>query len=406
MTAVTAPLVNYDVDRIRRDFPLLMGQDRESPTIYLDSAATSLKPACVIDAVREFYEAGTANTGRGVHWLAEHVTDRFEAARETIAGWINAQTREVVFVSNCTAAIRLVAEGREWPPCVLVGRSEHHSNDLPWRGRGTTVAVSVDAHGAIDLEDLQRCLDAHRPSLVAVTMVSNALGTVQPLDAIIELAHQSGARVLVDASQAVAHRAIDVEALGCDFLCFSGHKMCGPSGVGVLYGKEDCLDELTDAGFGGGSVEEVHADGFTPREVPWRLESGTPNIEGVLGLAVASDYLDGVGMEAIERHVNGLAADMAERLHRLRKVTVHGPPVGQDRGPIVSFSVDGLESHAVARILSQRHRICVRSGYHCAQPLHESLGLPPTVRASLALYTHPHEVDCLVAAVEQLAVAL
>ncbi len=406
MNVVTAPTVTYDVDRIRRDFPLLVGQEGESPTIYLDSAATSLKPACVIGAVREFYEAETANTGRGVHWLAENVTDRFEAARETIAGWINAQTREVVFVSNCTAAIRMVAEGREWPPCVLVGRSEHHSNDLPWRVRGTTVAVSVDECGAIDLDDMQRCLEAHRPALVAVTMISNALGTVQPVDAIIELAHQFGARVLVDASQAVAHRAIDVEAIGCDFLCFSGHKMCGPSGVGVLHGKENCLAELTDAGFGGGAVEEVHAEGFTAREVPWRLEPGTPNIEGVLGLAVASDYLDGVGMEAIERHVNELAADMVDRLSRLRKVSVHGPPAGQDRGAIVSFSVDGLESHAVARILSQRHRICVRSGYHCAQPLHESLGLPPTVRASLALYTTRHEVDRIVEAVEQLTAAL
>ncbi len=403
---VTASLVNYDVDRIRRDFPLLMGRDGQSPPVYLDSAATSLKPACVIDVVREFYEAETANTGRGVHWLAENVTDRFEEARETIAGWINAQTREVVFVSNCTAAIRLVAEGTKWPRCVLVGKSEHHSNDLPWRVRGKTIAVSVDAHGVIDLDDLQRCLGAHRPSLVAVTLISNALGTVQPVDAIVELAHRSGAHVLVDASQAVAHRTIDVEAIGCDFLCFSGHKMCGPSGVGVLYGRENCLAELADASFGGGAVEEVHAEDFTAREVPWRLEPGTPNIEGVLGLAVASDYLDGVGMEAIGRHVNELAADVADRLSRLRKVTVYGPPAGQGRGPIVSFSVDGLESHAVARILSQRHRICVRSGYHCAQPLHESLRLPPTVRASFALYTSRHEVDRLVDAVEQLTVAL
>lgn len=406
MKAILRETALIDVDRIRRDFPLLTEKGGQMPPIYLDSAATSLKPQCVIDAVREFYEVGTANIGRGVHWLAEQVTEQFEEGREAIAAWFNAETREIVFVSNCTSAIRVVAEGRDWSPCVLVGAAEHHSNDLPWRGHGSKVNLAVDDCGVIHLEDLERCLEQHQPALVAVSMISNALGSVQPVAAIIEMAHHYNARVLVDASQAVGHRSVDVQELDCDFLCFSGHKMCGPTGVGVLYGKSACLAELAPAGYGGGAVEDVHESDFAPREIPWRFEAGTPNIEGVIGLARACEYLDHVGMEAIEQHVSSLTTEVASRLQAMPKVTVHGPPVGKPRGALVSFSVAGLESHAIARILSQRHRICVRSGYHCAQPLHETLAIPPTVRASFGCYTSQDDVGRFLDAVDDLTKAL
>ncbi len=393
-----------DVAAVRRDFPMLTGDDRDLP-IYLDSAATSLKPASVIQTVRDFYESSTANTGRGVHWLAEAVTTRFEESREIIAAWLNAQTREVVFTSNCTNAIRLVAEGRDWPQGILVGLSEHHSNDLPWRTNASRSTAAVLESGVIDLEDLRRQLNEEPPNLVAVSLVSNALGTVQPIETIVELSHQAGTLVLVDASQAVAHRAIDVVSLDCDFLCFSGHKMFGPSGIGVLYGKQTCLEQLATTSFGGGSVEAVHADSFDPREIPWRLETGTPNIEGVLGLAAACEYLDSVGPEAVRDHVDSLTAHAVRGLREIPGVTVFGPAQNSARGPIVSFSMLGLESHALARILSQRHRICVRSGFHCAQPLHEALGHGPTVRASFALYNTLKEVDTFVEAVTRIALA-
>ncbi|HEX6987223.1 MAG TPA: cysteine desulfurase [Planctomycetaceae bacterium] len=391
-----------DVTAVRDDFPILRRPVGGRPVAYLDSAATSLKPQPVIDAVVGFYERYTANVHRGAHRFGREASERFDAARETIASFINAETREVVFVRNATEAINLVARSLPADAAVLTTLAEHHSNALPWRCRGPCHNVRIDPDGRIDTAHLGELLARFRPRLVAVSYVTNAFGVVNPVDDVVREAHAAGALVLVDGSQAVPHRPVDVKSLGCDFLCFSGHKMCGPSGIGVLYGKRERLEELSFFHYGGDMVAEVHESEFVARGVPWRLEAGTPFIEGAIGLAAACEYLDALGLDRIERHERELVRYALHRLADVPGVTVHGPTSCRDRAGSVSFTVRGLEAHAVARILSDRDDIFVRSGYHCAQPLHEAFGLPPTVRASFYLYNDAEEIDRLAAALGRL----
>lgn len=383
-----------DVNAIRGEFPILGRKVGGRPVIYLDSAATSLKPRAVIAAIVEFYERYTANIHRGVHLLSEEASERFDEARETVARFINAEFREVAFVRNTSEAINLVAANLPADASVLYGLDAHHSNQLPWRRFTRRHAVRIAANGGIDLEDLRRKLRDARPALLAVTHVSNAFGAVNPVQEIVAMAHEAGARVLVDASQSVPHQAVDVRTLDCDFLCFSGHKMCGPSGIGVLYGKHEALRLFAPLHLGGGIVESVHEDSYELRDVPWRLEAGTPHIEGAVGLAAACDFLESIGLEAIHRHESALVRRATALLQEIPGVRLYGPTDGSRSGA-VTFTVEGLEAHGVSRMLSNRHNIYVRSGFHCAQPAHEILNAPPTVRASFYLYNEAREIEQL-----------
>jgi cysteine desulfurase/selenocysteine lyase len=405
-TQIERDTKQLDVTEVRKHFPILQRQVSGRPIVYLDSAATSLKPRAVIDAIVEFYERYTANINRGVHVLGEEATDRFEEARETVASFINADVREIVFVRNTTEAINLVAHHLPRELAVLYGLDAHHSNILPWRQFDNCQQIRVLADGRIDLEDLQQKLRNQRPEVVAVTHVSNALGAVNPIDEIVRLSHEVGAKVLVDASQSVPHRPINVRELDCDYLCFSGHKMCGPTGIGVLYGRRDLLNRFSPLHYGGDMVEAVHVDDFQVREIPWRLEAGTPYIEGAIGLAAACDFLESIGLEAIHQHEEQLVRHALDRLPTISRLHLHGPTDVNQRSGSVSFTIDGVEAHGVGRMLSNRHNICVRSGYHCAQPAHETLGVPPTVRASFYLYNHHGEIDALADALDQITANL
>ncbi len=392
------------VHELRRDFPLLEREVEGRPIVYLDSAATSLKPRAVIRAVTDFYERHTANVNRGVHFLSLEASELFDEGRGEVARFLNASPREIVFTRNATEGINLIARSLAPDERVLHTLLEHHSNFVPWRRReGASQAVTVLPDGRLDLADFERKLHAFRPGLVAVAHISNAFGVVHPIEQIVRLSHEAGARVLVDGCQSVPHRPIDVQALDCDFLCFSGHKMCGPGGVGVLYGKLSLLEALPPLTFGGDMVKEVHELDFALRDVPHRFEAGTPAIEAVIGLSAACRYLGRVPLEAIAAHERSLTAHALERLSRIRRLTLRGPLEPESRGSSVSFTIEGVEANGVARMLSHRFNICVRSGFHCAQPAHEALGSPPTVRASYYLYNTEAEIDLLAEALDQVS---
>lgn len=393
----------FDVARIREDFPILRRQIGSRPIVYLDSAATSLKPQPVIDAILGYYTQYTANIKRGVHPLADEATERYEEARHAVAGFINADSRDIVFVRNTTEAINLVAGGLAIDTPVLYGLGEHHSNLIPWQRRAGSEAVPVTSQGAVDCEYLQRRLARGDARLLAIAHVSNALGAVNPVEEIVAFAHRHGCRVLIDASQSIPHRPIDVVALGCDYLCFSGHKMCGPSGIGVLYATQECFQAMPPQVFGGGMVSEVHEDGFELGEIPWRFEAGTPFIEGVIGLGAACSYLSSIGLAQIHAHENVLLSRGLAGLAENARVRVHGPLDAAERGSSLSFTVNDMDPHGVARLLATRFNIFVRSGFHCAQPAHEALQIRPTVRASVYLYNDPAEIDQLVEALSSIS---
>lgn len=367
----------------------------------MDSAATSLKPRSVIESVVRFYEESTANVHRAVHALSEEATELFEDARARIARFINADTREIVFVRHATEALNLVAHSLRSRGSVAVPLSEHHSNLLPWRS-GHVVLLDLLPNGEVDVEAAQATIRKTRPGLVSMSTVSNALGVSLPVDALTAAARSVGACVLLDLSQSVGHGPVDVQNQDCDFACFSGHKMLGPSGVGVLYCRTDHRDGLEPLLAGGSMVQEVHRDSFSVQPFPWGLEAGTPNIEGVIGLGAACDYIQDVGLDLIQIHGRELTARTRAGLSRVSKVTLHAG-LSESTDSIVAFSVAGQPAHGVARILSNRFGIMVRSGYHCAQPLHEELRLPESVRASFHLYNTPQEVDALVEAIGVIA---
>ncbi len=320
--------------------------------------------------------------------------------RQAIASFINADFEEIIFVRNCTEGINLVADNIDPQSHVICSDAEHHSNYLPWTRFKRCSKVNIGSDGSIDLDHLHTVCNRDRPELIAFALVSNALGTIQPWQQINRIAKSVGAKVLIDASQWVSHRVTDVTELDCDFLCFSGHKMCGPSGIGVLYGKRQFLDEFSCKSVGGGMVTGVHADGHELHRLPYRLEAGTPNIEGAIGLAAACRYLNSVGLDNANRHVRKLTEYCLERLSQIPEVSIVGPRDIDRRGAIVSFNADTIEANGIARILSDRFNIIARSGYHCAQPAHQSLGLRPTVRVSFSLYNAKHEINCLAEALQ------
>jgi cysteine desulfurase/selenocysteine lyase len=394
-----------DVTHIRADFPVLEREIHPGvPLVYLDSTATSQKPSVVLDAMDGFYRCCNANIHRGVHTLAEESTGAYELARKRMAEFIGSPSpRQVIFTRNTTESINLVAYtwGRsnlKAGDVVILTEMEHHSNIVPWHILAAEKNIrlefiSVTDEGLLDLE-IYRSLLELQPKLVAFTHMSNVLGTVNPAAEIIRLAHAAGAVVLVDGAQSVPHLPVNVQLLDCDFLAFSAHKMCGPTGIGVLYGRKALLEAMPPFLGGGDMIKRVHLRSFTPNELPYKFEAGTPAIAEAVGLGAAVGYLTSVGMEAISAHEQEIIAYALERLKEIPGVSVFGPRA-EHKGGVASFMLKDVHPHDIAQILDGQG-IAIRAGHHCAMPLHEKFGIPATARASFYLYNTREEVDKLV----------
>jgi cysteine desulfurase/selenocysteine lyase len=397
--------MSLDSLRIRKDFPILERQLKAGvPLIYLDSTATTQKPLTVLRAMEEFYRRSNANIHRGVHTLAEEATALYEAARRKVAAFIHApDPRQIIFTRNATESINLVAYtwGRanlKAGDRILLTEMEHHSNLVPWQMLATALGLELDfipvtVDGLLDL-DAYRGLLARQPRLVAFTHMSNVLGTINPAAEMIRLAHAAGALTLVDAAQSVPHLPVDVQTLDADFLAFSAHKMLGPTGIGVLYGKRNLLEAMPPFLGGGDMIKTVHLRDFVAGDLPQKFEAGTPAIAEAVGFSAAMDYLEAIGMELVAAHEQQIIAYALERLAEIRGVKIFGPSAAS-RGGVAAFTLEGVHPHDVAQILDT-FGIAVRAGHHCAQPLHEKFGIPATTRASFYLYSLKEEVDALV----------
>lgn len=400
--------MKFDVDTIRKDFPILQTEMRGQPLAYLDSAASAQKPRAVVDAMTDFYTAHYANIHRGVYQLSAEATERYEAVRTRVSRFIGApDPREVIFVRNATEAINLVA--RTWAEQeiesgdeIVLTTMEHHANIVPWQmlaercGAKIRVAAISD-EGTLDLEHLEHLLGP-RTKLLAFTEVSNALGTINPVSKLTALARDRGIITLVDGAQAVPHQRVDVEALGCDFYVFSGHKVFGPSGAGVLYGRLPLLEAMPPFLGGGDMIESVSFEGTTFAPVPQKFEAGTPDIASVIGLGAAIDYLETIGMDQISAYEQTLLAYATERLAQIPGLRIIG--TAKEKAAVISFVLEDAHPHDIGTILDG-DGIAIRAGHHCAQPLMKRMGVPATARASLAFYNTHHEVDRLIAAVEK-----
>jgi cysteine desulfurase/selenocysteine lyase len=400
-------IMSFDVQRIRQDFPMLSQPQHGKPLVFLDSGASAQKPRAVIEAMTRCMETAYANVHRGAYRLSEVATDAFEAARGAVARFINApDAREVVFTRNSTEAINLVAHS--WgrgvmrpDQAVLISELEHHANIVPWQmlrdDRGNPLRVCrVTDSGELDMEDLAAKLADGKVGLVALAHMSNVLGTVTPVERVVALAHAHGAKVLLDGSQAVVHRRVDVAAIGCDFYCFTGHKLYGPTGIGVLWGKLEHLDRMPPFLGGGDMIESVSFEKSTWAKPPARFEAGTPAIIEAVGLHAAIDYVNAIGMPAIEAHERALVDHAMRKLSDVPGLTLLGR--AQDRGGVFAFALDNAHPHDLSTLLD-RAGICIRAGRHCAEPLHTRFGLEQgTARASFGLYTTPEEVDYLAGA--------
>jgi cysteine desulfurase/selenocysteine lyase len=375
--------------------------------VYLDSTATSQKPQVVLEAMDYLYRHSYANIHRGIHTLAEEATAAYELAREKVAHFIGApSSRQVIFTKNATESINLVAQtwGRQnLKPgdVVVLTEMEHHANLVPWHMLAAQQGIrlefiEVTPDGFLDLDSYQRVLELS-PRLVSFTQMSNVLGTINPAQEIIRLAHDAGAVTLVDAAQSVPHLSVNVQALNADFLVFSAHKMCGPSGLGVLYGRKEILENMPPFLGGGDMIKRVHLRSFEPNEIPYKFEAGTPPIVEGVGLGAAVDYLSGLGMDNIAQHEQEMIAYALERLEEIPGVKVFGPPADY-KGGVASFTLQGVHPHDISQILD-RAGVAIRAGHHCAMPLHEKFNLPATARASFYLYNSPPEVDKLVDAI-------
>jgi cysteine desulfurase/selenocysteine lyase len=390
-------------EQTRGDFPILDRIVSGHRLVYLDSAASSQRPRTVIEAMSQYYATSHANVHRSIHTLGEEATALYEAARDRVQRFIGAARREeVVFTRGTTDGLNLVAEalGRTLRPGdeILLTDMEHHSNIVPWqmaaRDRGVTVrSIPVTGDGRLDLEAFERLLGP-RTRVLAFAHVSNVLGTINPVAHLCARARRVGAVTVVDGAQAAPHLPLGISALDCDFYVFSSHKMLGPTGIGVLWGRYEALEALEPTRGGGEMIKEVWIDHATWNDLPWRFEPGTPPIAEAVGLTAAIEYLEKLGMERVAEHERALARQAVEVLGAIPGITVYGPPAGVDRGAVVSFSVDGLHPHDVAALLDQEG-IAVRAGHHCAQPLMRSLGITGTARASFSVYTSPEDVSIL-----------
>lgn len=402
------PAPELDVARIRRDFPILDQEVNGKPLVYLDNAASSQRPRAVIDAIREYYEKDHANVHRGVHTLSQRATDAYEGARDVVRHFINAaDTKEIIFVRGTTEAINLVAQSFARPRLgpgdeILISALEHHANIVPWQivceQTGAKLRViPISTTGEVDYESFERLIGP-QTKLLALAHVSNALGTIVPVERFIARAKALGVPVLLDGAQAVAHGPIDVRALDCDFYCFSAHKMFGPTGIGVLYGKAALLEAMPPYQGGGDMIETCSFEGTTFNDVPHKFEAGTPHIAGVIGFAAAAEFLDGLGLDAVARYEHDLLEYATARLSDVDGVRLVG--TAREKASVLSFLVGDAHPYDTGTILD-RLGIAVRTGHHCTQPLMQYLGLPGTVRASFALYNTREDVDALVAAVEK-----
>jgi len=398
--------MRLDIEKVRKDFPILQGESHGKPLVFLDSAASAQKPQSVIDAISKLYAQRYANVHRGVYELSVQATEAVEAARSKIAAFIGAERRETLFVRNATEGINLVAHswgrrnvsrGDE----ILITHMEHHANIVPWQMLceevgARLVVAPIDDVGQIDMRAFEGLLSP-RTRLVAVCHVSNTLGTVNPVEEIAGLAHAAGARLLVDGAQAVPHQRVDVRNLACDFYAFSGHKLYGPSGIGVLWGRAELLEEMPPFLGGGDMIRSVRFEKTTYNEIPHKFEAGTPDIAGAAGLAAAVDYVEALSLEAIAQHEHDLLDYATERLEALPGLRILG--TAPLKAAVISFVLEGIHPHDIGTILDQQG-VAIRTGHHCTQPLMERLGVPATARASFALYNTREDADALVAAVQ------
>lgn len=403
MTTQVADGASLDIARIRADFPILDRQVGTHPLVYLDSAATSQKPKVVVDTIDEYYATSNANVHRGVHTLGNEATDLFEQARARVAAFIDATADGLVFVRNTTEAINLVASSYATQVLapgdrIVVTVMEHHSNLVPWQlaaeRRGLTLAaLDIDDDGRLDLSTLDELLAAPT-KLVAIGHQSNVLGTVNDIRAITERAHAAGALVCLDAAQSVPHMRFSARELDCDFIAFSGHKMCGPMGIGVLWARPELLERMPPFLGGGSMISRVTLERSTWNTVPHKFEAGTPDVAGAVGLAAACDYLDGIGLDRIHAHELALTRHLLDVLDEVGDITIFGPRDLEARGGVVSFNLADVHAHDVGTILDRRG-IAVRAGHHCAQPLMARYDVPSMARASVYVYTTHEEIDAL-----------
>jgi cysteine desulfurase/selenocysteine lyase len=395
-----------DVETVRRDFPVLMRRIHDCPLVFLDSAASSQKPLAVIDALDRQYKTSYANIHRGVYTLSEEATVAYEDAHAKVSRFINADFEEVIFTKNTTESLNLVAyawglQNLQADDEVVLSQMEHHSNIVPWqqiaRRTGATVRyIRVDPRGKLDL-DHAAALIGSRTKIVSVMHVSNVLGTVNPVFELGQMAHAQGALLCVDGAQSIPHMAIDVRALDCDFFAFSGHKMLGPTGIGGLYGKRAILEQMEPFLFGGDMINEVTFEGASWNDLPWKFEAGTGPIVQGIGLGVAVDYLQHLGMEAVHAHERALVNYALDQMRQVQDLEIYGPEAEQ-RGGVVSFNLEGIHPHDMASILDQ-HGVAIRGGHHCAMPLMRVLGVNGTCRASFYVYNTIDEIDTLIEAV-------
>ncbi|NRF06348.1 cysteine desulfurase [Bacillus safensis] len=396
-----------NIKDVREQFPILHQQVNGHDLVYLDSAATSQKPRVVIDAMNEYYRSYNSNVHRGVHTLGTRATDAYEGAREKVRAFIRASSvQEIIFTRGTTTALNTVAisyaranlkEGDE----IVITYMEHHANIIPWqqaaKATGATLKyIPLQEDGTLSLEDVKQTI-THQTKIVAVTHVSNVLGTINPIKEIAKIAHDHGAIIVVDGAQSTPHMQIDVQDLDCDFFAFSGHKMCGPTGIGVLYGKKDLLNNMEPAEFGGEMIDFVDLYDSTWKELPWKFEAGTPIIAGAVGLGKAIDFLNDIGMEEVSRYEHQLATYALERFKELDGATVYGP---QHRAGLVTFNLDDVHPHDASTVLDTEG-VAIRAGHHCAQPLMKWLGVSATARASFYLYNTEEEIDLLIAALRK-----
>ena len=391
---------------IRKDFPLINQIIDGKPLVYLDSAATTQKPQVVIDSLSEYYSKYNANIHRGIYQIAEKATSEFEAVRDRVTSFINAEDRaEIIFTKGTTESINLVAYswGRKFLKPgdeILITEMEHHSNNVPWQLVAKVTGAILKYIPVNDDGELEnpRSYINENTKFVAVIHQSNVLGTVNPVEEIISRAHELGAKVLVDGAQSTPHLPIDVQEMDCDFFTFSGHKMMGPTGVGVLYGKKEILSEMDPFLGGGEMIKDVSMDTVSFNELPWKFEAGTPNIAQVIGLGSALDYINKIGLDVINHQGELLKEYALEKISKIEGVTIYGH--AQNRGPVVSFNIEGVHPHDLAQLLDQQH-ICIRVGHHCAQPLLTKFGITSSARASFYVYNTTEEIDILIQGIEK-----
>lgn len=396
-----------NLEAIRADFPILNQTINDHPLVYLDNAATTQKPRQVIDAIVRYYETENANIHRGVHTLSQRATDHYEQVRKQVADFINApQPESVIFTQGTTDSVNLVmsAWGSHQIKAgqnIILSQPEHHSNLVPWQMLAEQTGaelrfLSLNEQGILDLSDLNSLIDS-QTALVAVQQMSNVLGSIHPIQALIDAAHAVGAKVLVDAAQSVPHMPVDVQSMDCDFLVFSAHKMLGPTGVGVMYAKAEILEQMPPYRGGGAMIKEVWPDRYTWGDLPYRFEAGTPNIAGVIGFGAAIDYLNTIGLRAILEHEQMLTAYALDKMKQMENLQLYGPVDLSQRGGIIAFNFENIHPRDVGEILDQQG-VAIRTGHHCCQPLMQHYGVTGMARASFYLYNTCQEIDTLVKA--------